>query len=365
MNNIGDRLRRHVHALTPERPASFPEVLMRRDRRRRRRRVVVAGGTASVAVAAVTIVTQLLGPNTPGEGPDPAQARDSHSPVISPSPTNTQRPQPTYEWSEDPSPVVLRLEDRDLELKPWSYCWEGPPNRKGISPGICADGYAQTPDLDNVGSPGFVGFWFGVENWDFQATFTELGDNCRRQHTVGAVPTGDQMFRLDPAGLAGRYRVDLFGRGRHGSASASFLWTTPADGPTDQPTAYIALISGDSDELTAHQLEVGVQDLAFQPREADVDVTVTAANGRSMTLDAEPEHTGACYAEGSLFFRGGADPAQEAAQLGSPPFSYDVQLTLDGKRYRGTAVWPRDEMSDEAPNTVLTFDPPLPSNAAG
>ena len=276
------------------------------------------------------------------------------------APTATQRPEPTYEWSKRPSPVVLRLSVRDVELKPWSYCWDGPPNREGIAQAICADGWAQTSDLDGVGSPTSVDFWFGVEDWDFQATFTELGVDCPRQNTVQAIRTGDQTFRLDPAGPPGRYRVDLFGRGRQGSVSTSFLWTTPTDGPTEQAAAYIALVSGDGDQLYAYQLEVGVQDLAFQPQEADVEVTATAANGRSMTLAAELEDPGECYAEGSLFFRGEQNPARQVAQLGPPPFSYEVLLTLDGKQYVGTAVWPRDEKKYQAPNTTLTFDPPLP-----
>ena len=207
-------------------------------------------------------------------------------------------------------------------------------------------------------------FWFGVEDWGFEATFTELGVDCPRQHTVQAMRTGDQKFRLDPAGVAGRYRVDLFGRGRHGSVSTSFLWTTSTDGPTDQPTADIALMSGDGDELWAYQLEVGVQDLAFQPREADAEVTVTATNGRSMILGTELDDHANCYAEGSLFFRGELDPAQQPAPLGPAPFTYKVLLTLDGKRFLATAVWPRDEKTDEAPNTVLTFDPPLPAYTA-
>ena len=360
MNDFGDRLRRHVHDLTPEQSAPFREVLTRRDQRRRRRRALAAGGTAMVVVAAVAIGSQLLGPADPTD----AGGLPTSSPSSSPSSAETRRAEPTYEWSKQPSPVVLRLAGRDLELKPSSYCWNGPPNRKGISPGICVDGWPQTKGLESVGNPASVDFWFGVEDWGFEATFTELGVGCPRQHTVQAMRTGDQVFRLDPAGLAGRYRVDLFGRGRHGSVSTSFLWTTPTDGPTDQPTADIALVSGDGDELWAHQLEVGVQDLAFQPREADVEVTVTAANGRSMILDAELDDDGNCYAEGSLFFEGEQGPAQQAAQLGPPPFTYKVLLTLNGKGYLGTAVWPRDERADEAPNTVLTFDPPLPAYTA-
>ncbi len=57
--------------------------------------------------------------------------------------------------------------------------------------------------------------------------------DCPRQHTVPVERTGDQTFRVDPAGAAGRYRVNLFGRGHEGDVIADFLWTTPADGPID------------------------------------------------------------------------------------------------------------------------------------
>ncbi|WP_244928991.1 hypothetical protein [Nocardioides sp. W7] len=357
MNDFEDRLRRHVDALTPEQSVPFREVLARRDRRRRRHRALAASGTAMVAVAAIAIGTQPLGPDHPQDSGGPATS----SPA--PTETETERPEPTYEWGEQPSPVVLRLASRDLALKPSSYCWTGPPNRKGISRSICPYGMEQTRDLPGVGSPAALDFWFGVEDWRFEATFTELGVDCPRQHTVPVTRTGDHLFHLDPVGPAGRYSVNLFGSGDQGSVRASFLWATPSDGPADQPSAYVALAS-EAGELETHPVEVGVDDLAFQPREADVEVTVTAANGRSMTLDAEGRDHGECYAEGTLFFRGEQDQAQQAAQLGPPPFTYQVRLTLDGRRYLGTAVWPRDEIADLAPNTALTFDPPLPAYAA-
>jgi hypothetical protein len=318
----------------------------------------------AVAVVAIAIGTQAVGSDHPHDSSGPATSSPS------PSPTEVPRAEPTYELGNRPPPVVLRLADRDVELKAWTYCWMGPADGKGLSRGMCADGFAPTKNLERVESPTSVDFWFGVEGWDFQATFTELGEHCPRQHTVSAVRTGDHTFRLDPAGLAGRYRVNLFGTGEGGDVSTDFVWTTPTDGPTNRPSASMALISGDRGELETYGLWVGVDDLAFQPREAGAEVTVTAANGRSMVVDVERDDLpasdsqvkdGACFAEGSVSFRGDDDQAQQAARLGPPPFTYRVRLTLDGKRYVGTAVWPRDEKADEAPNTVLTFDPPLPA----
>ena len=354
MNDFEDRLRRHVDALTPEQAAPYRDVLSRRDGRRRRRRVFATVGTAMVAIAVVVVGTRSPGPDD--------HRPDSTDPATS-SPAPTERPEPTYVWSNRPPPVVLRLVDRDVELDPTSYCWSGPPDRKNRSRGRCSDGWPVIKDLERVGSPGSVDFWFGVEGWDFDATFIELGRDCPRQHTVQVERTGDQTFRVDPVGAAGRYRVNLFGRGPEGDVIADFLWTTPADGPTDGPSASVALISGDRDELISYGLELGVEDLAFQPREAEAEVTVTAANGRSMTLDADLQDFGGCFAEGSLSFRGEDDQARQAARLGPPPFTYRVDLTLDGERHVGTAVWPRDELPDLAPNTTLSFDPPLPAYA--
>jgi hypothetical protein len=319
----------------------------------------------AVALMAIAIGTQAVGSD------DPRHAHGPPASSPSPSATATPRAEPTYELSAKPSPVVLRLAERDVVLRPSAYCWGGPvTGGKVRSLGACADGYWPTKVLERVGSPGSVAFWFGVEGWDFQATFTELGVDCPRQHSTRAVRTGDHTFRLDPAGPAGRYRVNLFGRGQHGDVSTSFLWTTPTDGPTDPPAAGMALIAGERGELQSYGLSLGVRALAFQPREADAEVTVTAANGRSMVLGTERDdlpapdahvEAGACYDKGSVSFRGDDDQARQAAQLGPPPFTYQVRLTLDGERYVGTAVWPRDEITDAGPNTKLTFDPPLPA----
>lgn len=244
MNNFHERLNRHVDDATPDYPKPFDVVIARRDLRRRRRRTLAASGTAMLAVAAIAIGTQLAGRNRDADNASPSTSTPT------PTATERQRPEPTYEWSIRPSPVILRLADRDIELTPWSSCWTGPTKSNGTASGLCADGFAPTRDLESVGSPGSVDFWFGVPDWDFTATFTELGVDCPRQHTVAAVSTGDQTFLLRPAGPAGRYRIDLFGNGRHGVAT-SFLWSTTADGPSDQPKGDIELISGDGDDQWA------------------------------------------------------------------------------------------------------------------
>ncbi len=89
-------------------------------------------------------------------------------------------------------------------------------------------------------------------------------------------------------------------------------------------------------------LEARCGDLAFQPREAEAEVTVTAANGRSMILDADALWTSRRRATPRvpvLPRRWTTRPARRPGWVRSP-FTYRVDLTLDGERYVGTAVWP-------------------------
>jgi hypothetical protein len=53
--------------------------------------------------------------------------------------------------------------------------------------------------------------------------------------------------------------------------------------------------------------------------------------------------------------------ALAATRFGAGPFTYTVEVTLDGRQYVGTAKWPTDEEPDIAPRVPLTWDPPLPS----
>ena len=50
-----------------------------------------------------------------------------------------------------------------------------------------------------------------------------------------------------------------------------------------------------------------------------------------------------------------------ATRIGAGPFTYSVDLTLDGTTYRGAGTWPTDETPDAAPAVPLTWTPELPS----
>ena len=48
------------------------------------------------------------------------------------------------------------------------------------------------------------------------------------------------------------------------------------------------------------------------------------------------------------------------SRLGEFPFTTSVTLTLDGRTYRATAVYPDDEIEGNEPSVALEFVPDLP-----
>jgi hypothetical protein len=86
---------------------------------------------------------------------------------------------------------------------------------------------------------------------------------------------------------------------------------------------------------------------------------VTAASGRSMTFAAE-QSADRCRSGGDLYFDRPDDFAKRAAGLGDFPFTTTVTLTLDGRSYVATAVYPDDEIEGNEPSVALQFDPELP-----
>ena len=342
-----NELRALVDAATPDRAPGFDAVLARRVQRTRRRYAAAAGGSG--AVLAVAILAVQLTTGGPVEAPPPGTAT-STPPTPSPSPTRIHRADPTYTWSDQPSPLVLRLPDRDVPLKNRIGCWDGPTGNLDC----IEEPTAPVSQLPDVGGPQGIDFWFGVEGWTFTATFTQLDVGCPRREITRAETTGDRWSHLAPAGLAGDYLVELSGVGPHGGFKGvpttwSFVWHTPVDGPVDQPTAHVG-----GSELMVHAL-------GFEPTSASAQVTITDADGvvttrrlpgaeEDCTLSVDDADFDEGHYRGELFFQGDfVDPSIPA--LGPGPYSYRVRLTLDGTTYVGTA----------GPDGRVTWSPPLPA----
>jgi hypothetical protein len=86
---------------------------------------------------------------------------------------------------------------------------------------------------------------------------------------------------------------------------------------------------------------------------------MTAANGRSLTFAAQ-QSADRCRSAGDLYFDGPDEPAKQAAGLGDFPFTTTVTLTMDGRTYVATAVYPDDEIEGNEPSVALRFVPELP-----
>lgn len=248
---------------------------------------------------------------------------------------------------EAPPPVTVRFFDESVALQPWTYCYRS----------VCADGIppAQPPD---VGNPDEVVIEFPLEGWSFTASFRPAGNECGRVQEVPLEAAGDGRFVLRPAGHAGTYDVTLFGRG-DGDLFATFRWTTPVDGTLPTPRARLAVVADHDGRPDSYGVELEVTNLARTPTEASARITVRAADGDAVTFDAKrsPDR---CMPEGTLYWDGPDEKGLAAAALGERPFTYRVELVLDGARYVATATWPADEIVGNEPSVALDFTPRLP-----
>jgi hypothetical protein len=333
---VRDALKRRLDAV--DAGSALPPETLRRAKSRRAK-VTVATGLGVVASVMVGFVGfQVIKDVRPS--PDLA-------PVTTPTPEGSS-PGVTKRDRKAPPPVTVRSADRSIELAAWSYCFG---NR-------CVSG---GPPLEppDVGSPEEVFVDFPLEEWSFEAYFIPAGERCGRAQQVPVEDTGEGGFVLRPAGYAGAYDVSLFGSGE-GSLSVTFRWTTPEDGPLPEPEARTAILGGSARNPTSYGIELAIDNLAETPERASATITVRAADGESLTFEAEQARS-RCRPEGSLYWDGPDDMGQRATQLGEGPFRYRVVLMLDGKRYVARAQWPDDEIKGNEPSVRLDFRPGLPA----
>jgi hypothetical protein len=249
---------------------------------------------------------------------------------------------------DSPPPVTVRFFDGSIELRAWTYCYGN----------VCADGSppAEPPD---VGDPEQVIVEFPLQGWSFTASFRATGDECAREQTMPLDPTGDGAFVLRPAGHADTYDVTLFGRG-DGDLFVTFRWTTPIDGPLPSPEATLAVLAGHDGQIDSYGVELYLTNLARTPGDASATITVQAETGESVSFDATRAKT-TCLPEGTIFWDGPDQRGLAAASLGDGPFTYEVELVLDGIRYVAIADWPADQIVGNEPSVALEFAPALPA----
>lgn len=360
MDELQRRLREEMRG--EHAPADGHDRLRARIRRRERARRLTAGGLG-LALTALLAVAGYATLNEQRTQERPPASRPASSPALTGDPSPSDRPEPTSDTSPTPStgptivvrpgsppPVTLRFLDRSVQLAPYSYCYKS----------LCVDGGPSEP-LQEVGSPDQVVVEFPLAGWGFTAYFSPAGDDCGRVQAAPLTPTGEGTFVLEPVGVADTYDVGLFGEG-DGSLGVSFRWTTPTDGPLPTPEARLAVLAND-DPVTSYGVELHVSNLASTPSSERAIITVRAANGREITFEATPTDRD-CMPEGTVYWDGPDADGLAAAQLGDPPFTYEVELILDDVRYLATATWPDGEIVGEEPSVSLDFFPALPSLSA-
>jgi hypothetical protein len=279
-----------------------------------------------------------------------------------PSPTATSTAGVRHDQTgvEQPPPFRVRYNGHELAIHPHTYCYDSG----------CVDGFDANPT--GIGSPGEIQVYVPVREFKLSVHARELTREPRTDHpyfnaTCGgrsfempAEDIGDGWYSVRPFGPAAHYDIELFAHGG-GDMIGALRWRTPADGPLPEPSARLALIANNDGKPDSYGLELAIDDLAETPTRASAEIEVRAGNGRSRTLRAQ-QSKNSCRSAGDLYFDHPDKAAKAAAQLGDFPFTTTVTLTLDGRTYRATAVYPDDEIKGNEPSVSLHFIPKLPGN---
>jgi hypothetical protein len=260
---------------------------------------------------------------------------------------------------DQPPPFRVRYDRHEMAIHPHTYC----------SDSGCVDGF--DPNPPDLGSPGAIQIYVPVPQFELSVYARELTRGPKADRPFSDATCGGRSFEMPvedlghgwysvrPFGPAAHYNIELFAQGG-GDMIATLRWRTPTDGPMPEPTARLALIADNDGKPDSYGLELAIDDLAKTPTHASAEIHVTAGNGRSLTFRAE-EAKDACSGAGDVYFDRPDEAATAAAQLGDFPFTTTVTLTLDGRTYRATAVYPDDEIKGNEPSVSLTFIPKLPA----
>ena len=268
--------------------------------------------------------------------------------------------------TREPPTIRVTGDGTTLELTITTTCWIDFIGSDGTYSDYCADGFrAPVDDLQRVSGTGPLFVEFPVAEWEFSATTTLFGKNeeCGRSQTEPLARIAPTVHELVPQGFAGSYIVDVYGSGQGGDVVSSFVWEMTVDGVLPVPKANMGLLWFDDGQVTTYAADMSISGLAITPDSASATVIVTAANGASTEVRYVEDRPEGCRSPGLVKLDVNRSDALRAAALGEAPFTYDVELTMDGTVYRATATWPRDEFVDHSGYVPLNFDPALPALA--
>lgn len=311
-------------------------------------------GMRSLTLGALALVLAACGDAPADDGdvtsPEPSAVADEQDP---------QEPVPDH---DSPPDVVIRAgDDVVAELSPYTFGWTTSQGTGSAT--LFADGVPPDP-LPDIGTHPELVVEFPEDGWEFTAGFTRVDDPCARTPVIELERLSPTTFALPPVGAPGTYDVGLSGRGDSSSVAIRFQWTTTTEGELPPPEAFLDILYGDADTVESFGVVLAITDLAETPEQASATITVTAAGGESLSFEptlSRDAPEGCSSQDGELFWDGTTEQGLEAARLGDAPFTYTVDLVLDGRTYQGTGTWPEDVVEGKGAAVALTFDPPLPA----
>jgi hypothetical protein len=270
-----------------------------------------------------------------------------------PAPERVPTPETTATYGDaeaGPGAFIIRYADSELRLAPtnWRLGSESSENIKDTPPPIVG------ADELYVFSP-VAGWFIYFDQYTGRSPLTCDG--------IAFVPEvedlGDGWSVIRPGGPDGTYSLKILaasgpGGGPNGEMTGLIMWNVSNGTPLPPPSATISILRDDEGTLDAWDVTVSVANLEPPTENVSALVTVTSVEGRSIIF--RPEPTGGCT-HGYLSLTLGLNDveAQEVIALGSAPYTYAVDLVIEGATFVGTAQY------TEGPNDVsLKFATPLP-----
>lgn len=262
-----------------------------------------------------------------------------------------------------PPPLTLLRPEGDIDLEPYTWCFQDESGASG-----CADG-APPDDPPGTHAEGSVAFSFPLDGWSFTASFREPGkrSDCERIVQTPVRSEADGTFVIRALGLAGRWDVDISGfADTGGDLFAAFTWTTPT-ASTEVPTARgeVGLLGPPSvfedRDLEAYGPSLSLSGLAEEPGAVSAEVVLSDGTA-SATYPLHAVAMDGCRDDGAVALMGeNPNQALDLPDLGAPPFAYEVHLTMDGRSYVGTGAWPDDLTPKNSNQLSLSWSPALPA----
>lgn len=281
------------------------------------------------------------------------------TPTAEPPGAGEQVPSSSYDVGRPP-PLVVQHGTTELELEPYTACWEGQPNHLGQVVGACWDGVPPDPSPDLGVVDGEFTLRFPLDGWTFDVGAQRAGMDCAQSVPAELVEVVSGEWAVTLAGPRAAYEVHISGHGPEGGLAVVFAATTAVDRPMPAPEAWAHTFFYHDGVPELTNLEMYVSHLASTPMVAVATATITTSDGRATTFELTSTRApGDCVEPGSASLAAPPPPGSAFDQIGPPPYDMVWELYLGARLHVATATWPAD-IDAESGMIPLHFMPELP-----